>query len=174
MNQNGFQAPQTVRTFVPAAYFLAVLMVLLPPLDVYFSMPTTDPGSAMWRFGAIGMITSAVLIPIVGVFLALVTAVAVGHKWPFRIAAAAALVGGIGLTIAVALFAFDALQVRREISPDMVRRFDFTVIKSILSQLAQIIALIVLYVASVRAGRHLPRSGSGHRRRGQTLVRAGE
>ena len=57
-----------------AAYALSSLLILLPLADIALGFFPLQPSSLRWRIGVIGLTIGALLMPLIGLFLALVTA----------------------------------------------------------------------------------------------------
>lgn len=152
MSKNGSE--QSVLSILsPAVYVVAVLLIFLPPLDILFGLPSISPESARWRFGTIGMLTSAQMLPILGYLLLTMTAVSMQHTWRYRLSLA---FGILGVAIMVGLFGaffLDALQVRREVNEELWPRFNWAVGKSLITQLIQIGVAVLITVLGYRARR---------------------
>lgn len=142
-----------VARFAVAIYLVAFLCMLAPPLDLVFSLPSIDVSSVRWRFGAVGLITGAAVFPLVGLLLALITAVVCGHRWMYRTLVGLGVAGAVLLILAVGLFTLDSLQVRPDVTAEALRRFDLTVVKAIITQLVQVVVLTVVLWTAVRAWR---------------------
>src|SRR5688500_13667597 len=97
--------------FATAIYLVAVLCILAPPLDLILSLPTIDPGSVVWRFGALGMLTGATIFPLIGLLLALFTAVLCQHRFVYRALLGLGGIAILALTVAVGLFLLDSVQI---------------------------------------------------------------
>jgi hypothetical protein len=143
--------------FTGIAYFLAALMMVLPLLDVTLNLGSLQFGTVRWRFGAIGLITGALLIPVFGLLLTAATAAAARHRRVLLLAVGLAALGGLIMLTLAGLFMLDALQVRNEVNAPMLRRFDVTVVRTVITQLILVAALAMLGRASWRTGRLLGR-----------------
>jgi len=138
-----------------AIYFVAALMILMPPLDIILSLQQYVWPSARWRFGALGLVSGAMLLPILGLLLASVTAVFSGQRWVHRAVSVIGLVMAIVFLTAMVMFGLDAIQVRREANPEVLRRYDVTVLKTLLMQLMQVVTVVLIVRSALRAGRML-------------------
>jgi hypothetical protein len=165
MTQHSVVPVHSLRPFAVAAYLVALLLILAPPLEVISNMPALQPSEARWRFGATGLVTSSLLLPIAGFLLAIVTSVLRGHRWVFWGAMACGAVVLVGMVGLVGMFALDSMQVRPGVAQPMMRRFDGTVIRSVVTQLFQIVALGAILWAGFLANR---RRGSRVVARGRT------
>lgn len=152
-----------VARYSTAIYFVAVLMILLPPLDVILSLQQYAWASARWRFGAVGLVSGAMLLPITGLLLASLTAVTAGQRLMHRIVLLAVAVLALGLVLTMVLFGLDAIQVRREANPEVLRLFDIAVVKTLLMQAMQIVAVGLIARSALRAGRSLGSARSAER-----------
>ena len=142
-----------VAKYAVAIYFVAVLMILMPPLDVILSLPQYQPDSARWRFGALGLISGAMLVPIAGLLLASMTATITRQRWVYRtVLVVSALMGVVFLAVLVS-FGLDAVQVRRETVAEVRRRYDITVLKTLLMQFTQVVAVALIGRSAWRADR---------------------
>ncbi|NJD10695.1 MAG: hypothetical protein FIB01_09770 [Gemmatimonadetes bacterium] len=155
MSYTGNGSVNWVSRYSPALYFVAALMLLMPPLDIILSMAEYAWGSAQWRWGAIGLVSGGMLLPIVGVLLASMTAVLAGQLWPNRVVMAVAVVLVLLLLLAAGLFSLDAIEIRHQATAVVRRRFDVAVIKTVLMQLTQALTLLLVVRSAWRADRAL-------------------
>lgn len=125
-------------------------MIVGPPADVVVQMPGLQFGSVTWRFGFLGLMAGATLLPILGAFLWLVTARVYDHRWMARLTGTGAALAALIMLVVLALFALDAVQVRGQVRPEVIRRFDAPVIKSIATQLISIAALALISFSSFK------------------------
>lgn len=146
---------QLLARYSSALYFVAALMLLMPPLDVILSLPRYAPGNADWRWGAIGVVSGAMLLPIMGVLLASMTAVASRHRWMNRLVIAGAVLMALVLFLAAGLFVLDGIQLRPRAAPEVLGRYDLAVVKTVIMQLTQVVALLLVARSGWRAGRSL-------------------
>ncbi|CAN5606204.1 hypothetical protein BH23GEM9_BH23GEM9_23090 [soil metagenome] len=154
MTSESPRGPAAVLTrFAVPIYLVALLSMLAPPLDLVFSMPAIELSNVRWRFGAVGLLTGAVLFPMLGLLIALMTSVACGHRIMYRIWMGLGATGMLVLIASAGLFSLDALQVRQDVNALVLRRFDLTVVKALLTQLVQIGILGALLWTGLRVGR---------------------
>lgn len=146
--------PATVRvwprSFAWTAYLVATLLVLIPPANVMVQLPAAQWGNVSWRFGFLGLMAGAMLLPILGAFLWMVTARLLDQRRMSRIVGAGTAVVALLLTAMLVLFVFDAIQVRSQINPEMVTGFDAQVIRTVLGQILSIGTLVLLSATSFR------------------------
>lgn len=143
----------TFAALSPAIYLVAFLMILQPPLDIALGFPVYALDNARWRFGAVGMLTGGLLMPLLGYLIVTATAVKLRHTWRYRLALAFGIVLVVAMLVLFGAFLLDAIQVRREVAPEMLRRFDVTVVKALIMQLVQTAVLLVILFTGHRARR---------------------
>ncbi|HUF64627.1 MAG TPA: hypothetical protein VMM17_01495 [Gemmatimonadaceae bacterium] len=136
---------------------MGLLLVIVPLADRALNWGSIQPGSAPWRFGAVGSLSEASLLPVLGLFLLFSIAHLHGSILLQRVLETVTLIAAV-LTIAVmALFVLDALQMRGAVS-DAIARFDRIVLRVFAGQLMALLFVILLPITSIRARRRLPPS----------------
>ena len=139
-------AGNAISRFSLPIYIISLLCIMLPPMDQALTLlqlgPVT-PSSAEWRFRLIGMVSGAMLFPLIGVLMALLTAFITGNRLLFRVFMAVPIIAMIGLILALGLFVLDALQVRAEVPENRQRPFDVIVAKNVLQQIVQLVRTAV-------------------------------
>ena len=146
-------AQELPAAYVRAVYAIALLLILAPPLDVLVQMNRFDWGTVSWRFGFLGLMSGALLLPLLGALLASVTARLVRHR---RIALLLAIGCGIVALLLLGmmmLFVLDAVQLRGQITPQATRVFDPPVVKSLVFQVLMLVVLGMLAQANLRGWR---------------------
>lgn len=136
-----------------AAYALSTLLILLPLADIALGFFPLQPSSLRWRIGVIGLTIGALLMPLIGLFLALVTAHLSGHRRLQTVLGAVTVVIAIVIFSASLLFALDTLQLRKEIAEGVRHVYDRAAIKGVISQLFLVFVLMFVGVSSVRTTR---------------------
>lgn len=134
-----------------AAYFTIGLLVVLPFIDLAANLWPWQPGSVDWRFGAYGLLSGYLMTPMIGVAVALLAAVAWGHRRVARLLGATSLGLGILILVGAGLFALDVLQLRASIPPEGLSRFDVGGAKAIVKNGSMAVALVWLGIAAWRA-----------------------
>ena len=155
------------RPLVAALY--AVALALIFPTAVEFvlvSLPL-KPGDPRWRFGAMGLLFNNVgLLPLLGLTLAAFASVRLDHRVVARAVAVLLFLLGLGLLVALPLFALDFLQLRPDVNPNMARTVDLTSIKAM-------IAGLILCIAAFTMGMGTWRAASGMAARAREVARRG-
>lgn len=148
------------------SYPLAFILVLLPISDIAIGLFPLQLGNIQWRVGAVGLVSGVMLLPTVGLFLALAVAHAADHFWTRRLLAISAIILGLIFLVVLVLFALDLVQVRREIPEQAHRAFDMAAVKGSVMLLAEAIVFMIFGIASIkadRARRRTDRSGQSTR-----------
>ena len=111
------------RALIAGVYPLALLLILMPMASVAITVSPLRFGEVTWRYGAFGIVMQSTTLPLLGVALVCLAAYLLGHHVVLRIVAALALLLGVLLAGAVALFALDALRMRPMVQPAAMEQF---------------------------------------------------
>jgi hypothetical protein len=106
------------------AYLVAVSMIFIPLADTWTTLFPWNVGDARWRFGAVGLISNALMIPLAGLLVAFTVAWVREQRAVMR---GVALIGFFGATLcllALVSFALDALQTRAQVRAEMRLSFN--------------------------------------------------
>lgn len=101
-------------------YALAAYLIAMPAVDYAQSIGAPQLGSAQWRFASIGLLSSVLTTPVLGIALAVVIAATREHHAAQRVFAWLTLGTAAMLLMLTVLFALDALQLRGGV-PDEAR-----------------------------------------------------
>ena len=132
------------RQLAPAAYAVAFLLVVIPFFDAGISVAPWMMGSAQWRFGALGLISNALMIPAAGALVAVVTAVTESHMNVQRYLGIALWVAAALAFVFLGMFTLDAIQSRAQIRPEMLYSYKVATVTAGLKLLAGIATCVVL------------------------------
>lgn len=108
------------RQLAPGFYLVAAVLFAFPLIDSGFSLSPWNIGSAQWRFGAIGLLSNTLMIVALGALIAVVTAVTLNQDGIRRIMGIVCWILAVLLLVAIAGFALDAVQARRQIRADLL------------------------------------------------------
>ena len=134
---------------VPGYLFLGIATVL-PLLDLLISVYPLRPATVVWRFGAVGLLSSAIGAPLLVLFFVFALAVFAGDRkiiitvGIISAIIALVLIGGAGA------FALDALQMKRRVQEAAQQRFTMASIQAMLKLLLEGGAAIVLAFSAFR------------------------
>jgi hypothetical protein len=111
------------RRYLWPAYFVAFLLIVIPLFDATMSVFPPRFDNAQWRFGALGLLSNAAMIPMTGVLIAFVTA---GFLEQRGVQKAIGIVAAIGVVVclgALVLFTLDAVQAKVGLRPQLQRGY---------------------------------------------------
>lgn len=153
-----------------ACYALALLLCLAPLGDLAAGLGSLNPGQVPWRFGAAGLLSGALVLPMLGLGLVLAAALLLEHRGVLRV-----FMGVSTLLLAVVLlmlvvFALDSLQVRVQVRQDAKRAFDLAAAKAAVTFVLEAIVLGVLAVQFHRAAGAIGNLRAGRRSDASPLV----
>jgi len=138
------------RHFAWPAYLVSATLILIPVFDSLMTLYPWRLGEARWRFGAVGLLSNALLLPLAGVLLAFLTSWWLQHGTTRRIIAIASLVAAAVCVAVVGLFTLDALQTRATVAATMHLSFD---VASITAAVKTLLAATTLFAVGISARR---------------------
>lgn len=150
------------RPMLMALYLVALAFIVPSLLEFLLVTLPYRFGTAQWRFGAVGLLFNSVLFsPIVGISLAALVSVLLGHRTVSRVIAVIAALVALFLVLAVPLFALDFLQLRALVNAQVKRPFDLTSLKATFTGLLMAVTALWVAVATWRsAGAETQRSSA--------------
>ncbi|HEX8360748.1 MAG TPA: hypothetical protein VF613_11590 [Longimicrobium sp.] len=140
-----------LRSLAPPLYLLALLMCVVPLVDLVAALRPYQLGSAHWRYGAIGLLGNALMLPLAGLVIATATAVLLEHTRTRRALAYLSLAGAAMLLVTMGDFTLDALQIRTSLPGEVMTRFAFASALSLLKQAFGLALLASIGVGQLRA-----------------------
>ena len=132
------------------AYLVSIGMIVLPLSDVATSLYPWRFMDSRWRFGAVGLVSNALLIPIVGLLLALVMSMLLDHRTLRRTIGIVCGLGAVICLVATGLFGLDALQTRAAVNPQMQASFAVATIAAAFKTVLAMATLAALAFAALR------------------------
>ncbi len=156
-----------MRVLVWPCYLMAAFLISMPLLEAFAAIASFRPGEMQWRFGSTGILTTALLTPPIGVFVALVTARIFGHRWVHGVLIGFAIITMVALLVMMPMFVLAALQLRNEVRPQFYRSFHLAAGKVFANQLAVFVLMLAFAIASFRSMRNaqVPASPAASRAR---------
>ena len=139
--------------FALPAYLVALSLILIPAFDAAMTLWPWQMGSAQWRFGAVGLGSNALMIPLAGLLVAFATALALGDYRVLRVLGVICAVLAFLTGVSIVLFALDALQTRANVS--QVAQLSFKVAS--LTAAAKLLLATITLAAFAIAGRRSTR-----------------
>jgi hypothetical protein len=156
------------RSVVGALIPVALLLILSPMADLMAALLPMRAGEVSWRFGAYGLLTNALVTPIVG--LAIIEVVASLQHRRNVTATIAAMCGLLALLLVggFALFVLDYLQLRTAVGANARGPYDSAAIKAMIVAAIESVVLLWLAITGFRAS-GIADSARGHRRGGERV-----
>lgn len=161
---------QSYRPFVKALYPIGALLVVAAVSEPALQIWPFRPGEVRWRFGAVGLMSGAVLGTLFGLAWIMAVAAVLDHRRALRAGAVAALVAAAVLTGVVGLFTLDFLQIRSSVNPQFRGALDLTVLRAVAVLGLSIPAAVGLGIGGWRASRLAGRPAAGRAARDAGLV----
>lgn len=112
------------RRIVWPAYLVAFSLAVIPPIDALMQTMPIRFGETRWRWGAFGLLSNAMMIPLIGFLIAFVVATVFEHRVFQRVLGAIAAMIGVGTLIGLGMFALDSLQLHKDVTPKMALAFN--------------------------------------------------
>jgi len=151
-------------------YAIGFMLCLAPLMELAAGLGSVNPGAVPWRFGALGLMSGALVLPLVGIGTTFAAAVALEHRGMVRFLTAVAILLLVTVVGAIVIFGLDALQVRSQITQSAKRAFDLATIKAALTYATEILVLLVLSLNTLKAGRAMASRASQRKAESGTLV----
>jgi hypothetical protein len=158
-----------------SVYFLALLLVATPFVDLVTQVGNIRPGDLVWRYGFLGFFANNLLTPLLGLTLAAVAAAMLGHRRLLRTLNFFCVLFALLLIGFAGIFSLDVLQVRSGVEPAAANAFKLGALIALSKYLAGAAGLLFLAWTGRRtiAGWQASptRTGSSGSRNSTTLVR---
>jgi hypothetical protein len=123
------------RQLAAPAYFVALALMLIPPLDTVTQVLPVRLANVRWRFGTFGLVSNSLLLSLTGLLIAFLVTVVFEHRRTQRALGIVSLLALIALLGGLAVFARDTLQVAGALNPRTRIPFVTAVIKSLIGVL---------------------------------------
>lgn len=162
--------PTLLRPVAWSAHAIGVLLVLAPLGELAAGVGSLNPGAVPWRFGAAGLLSGALVLPVAGLGLVLAGGVLLEQWRLLRVLAVLVGILMVKVLVLLAIFGLDTLQVRIQVPLEGRRAFDLAAVKAAGSFALEACVLAVLAVQAHRAARHARAAGAGRRGGGGPLV----
>jgi hypothetical protein len=115
---------QNSRYLAWPAYLVALAMILIPLADSWTTLFPWNLGDARWRFGAVGLISNALMIPLAGLLVAFTIAWVREQRGVMRAIGLVGFLGALLCVLALGSFALDSLQTRSQVRAEMRLSFN--------------------------------------------------
>ena len=139
-----------IRRLRTPGYLILGIAMILPLVDLVISLSPLRPTTLMWRFGAVGLLASAIGAPLLVLFLLYVLAYFSGDRKVMILCAVLAVVIALLMIGGAGTFVLDALQMKRRIQEAAQARFVMASGQALFKMGLQGLAALVLAVSSFR------------------------
>src|SRR5258705_8802918 len=124
------------RLRVPGYLFFGIAM-FLPVLDLLVSVYPIRLGEVVWRFGAVGLLSSAVGAPLLVLFFVFALALFAGDRKVILTVGVISALVALLLVAGTGSFALDALQMKRRVQAAAQHRFTLAPLQATIRLLGQ-------------------------------------
>ncbi|MES2179286.1 MAG: hypothetical protein V4550_15615 [Gemmatimonadota bacterium] len=138
-------------------YFILGIATLLPIIDLIVSVWPIRAGTVVWRFGSVGLLSSAVGSPLLLLFFIMALALACGDRKVMVVVAAIAALFALVLVSGMGAFALDALQMKRRVQEGAQPRFLMAAGQAMFKLGVQSIASLILAITTIRSLKVAPK-----------------
>lgn len=139
------------RRLAGPSYIAAGSLIIFPIFDQLMQLVSTakihDP---RWRFGAAGLLSNLLVLPVVGLMLMFIVATALEHRVFQRIVAVVSGLAALITLVATGLFLLDAVQVRSLMNPQMMSSWAVASGTAVIKLIVAVIATTWFAVAGLR------------------------
>jgi hypothetical protein len=139
--------------YIKALLPVALLLMIVPLVDISLRTMAVEAGSLQWRFGAVGLLFGNLGTVILGLSLAGAIAVVTENRGLLRAIGAISLVLALVLVALLALFALDAVQIRRLVAVPAKRQVLLSSAGAMFSALFGVVTLAVGGRAALKSSR---------------------
>ena len=151
------------RSVARAVYLVAILLVVGPLLDLTASTWPMSPGSVAWRFAATGLLSKALLVPLLGSLAVVVGALLLEHRRLLRMVSYANAGIAILLIGTIILFMLDTVQLRSAVAPEAVLAYDVAVVTALVNLVLTGAALGGLGISGLKVSKATARTEPAQR-----------
>ncbi len=143
----------TYRPIALPAYLVGATITLIPVYDALMSVAPPHVHDARWRFGALGLLSNAAMMPALGLLIVFAIAVACEHRRLLRaLGWVSVFVAGAGIC-ALAVFLLDALQTQGAVRSQMLLSFQVATITAVVKSVIAIATFGAFGSAGIRFGK---------------------
>ena len=148
------------RKISSALYLVSALLILLPMVDFVTSIVPYLPGSTKWRFASSAVFAGSLLIPLIGVALAITVAGLMNHRFVLRWTGILSFLAALGLVAVCALLALDIIELRSSAESEVRNAIVLSGLRAIFKNLVMSASLIYIGLAcrSASVGMEPPRA----------------
>lgn len=160
----------TYRPLVKALYPVGALLIVASVSEPALQVWPFRLGEVRWRFGAVGLMSGAVVGVLLGLMLIMAVAAILDHRRTLRAASVVCMVMALVLALVAVAFGLDFLQVRSTVNPNFRSGLDLTVLRAMAIIGLSIPAAVGLGIGGWRSTRVSGRPHAGKAAREVGLV----
>lgn len=150
-------ASDPIRRLRAPAYLIMAVTSILPLIDLLMAISPMHLGTVMWRFGAVGLISSAVGAPLLVLVLVYALALLSGDRKVVITVGVIAAVLALLMIVGAGSFSLDALQMKSRVNPVALDKFKGASALALVKLLVMGVSAAVLAVSAFRAGKVMKR-----------------
>jgi hypothetical protein len=135
---------ETNKPLARAGYLLAALLVITPLFDATTQVWPLRMSDERWRFGAVGSLSSLLLVPLLGLLLAIAIATLMDSRRVKRVVGSVCGVLALVLAVLSVLFILDYFQVRTIVNPKFQHATSVASTTAMVKNVFSILTLILL------------------------------
>jgi len=111
------------RRIIWPSYLIAFTLSIIPPIDAVMQTIPMRLGDPRWRWGAFGLMSNAMMLPMIGLLIAFVVASLFEHHLFQRILGVVAAIVAVVTLVGIGMFALDTLQLNKDVRPQGIMAF---------------------------------------------------
>ena len=131
-------------------YLCAFVLFFIPYFQAMAGIWPLQLGSLQWRYTATSAMSGILMLPFIGLVLALAVARTCGHKAAARIVGAVAALTTLTLLLAMGLFVMDALQLKKVVPDRELARFNKANVVVGVTLVFSFVVFVILTITSFR------------------------
>jgi hypothetical protein len=132
-------------------YLSAILLFFMPYFQALAGLWPLQLGALQWRFQATGAMSGILMLPFLGLVLALAVARPLGHKGITRVIGIIAVLTAVVIVGALGLFAMDALQLKKVVRDAQMSAFNKAVFTATCTMLFSMVMFGALGLVALRS-----------------------
>jgi len=159
-----------IRRLRTPAYLIMAVTSILPLIDLLMAISPMHLGTVMWRFGAVGLISSAIGAPLLVLVLIYALALLCDDRKVVLTVGIIATIIAVLMIAGAGSFALDALQMKGRVNPAALDKFKGASALALVKLLVMGVSAVVLAVSSFRSAKVMKRETARVTRPNSTLV----
>jgi len=143
---------------------------ILPLIDLLMAISPMHFGTVMWRFGAVGLVSSAIGAPLLVLVLVYALALLCGDRKVVITVGVIAAIIAVVMLLGAGSFTLDALQMKGRVNPAALDKFKGASALALVKLIVMGISAIVLAVSAFRSAKLAKKDVVRATRPGATLI----